>query len=186
MDSFIHIMEENNLLPDALEKVKVTEWQYGTTASFAFCRDNRLETMEDISFNVAYLIACAAYKHHPSHWYDSELFQDPKIREFMQKVEKIEEPDTSLLGIEIVTKDGKSFLSGGSCTGGVCEIKPQQKVIRGGLEFPEEETKEDLLGKFVNNASRRLSADKTNKIVQTVLDLEKLENVAELMQISSQ
>ena len=58
--------------------------------------------------------------------------------------------------------------------------------FEGGLEFPEEETKEDLLGKFVNNASRRLSADKTNKIVQTVLDLEKLENVAELMQISSQ
>lgn len=127
MDSFIHIMEQNGLLPEAVEKVKVTEWKYGTTASFAFCRDNQLETKEDICFNIAYLIACAAYKHHPSRWFDSDIFQDPKIREFMQKVEKIEEPDTRLLGVEIVTKDGKAFMSGDSCTGGVCEIKSQEK-----------------------------------------------------------
>jgi 2-methylcitrate dehydratase PrpD len=178
-------MEENDLLPEVLEKVKIKEWKYGTTVSFAFCRDNQLETMEDISFNIAYLIACAAYKHNPSRWYDLDLFQDSKIRKFMQKVEKVEEPDTSLLGIEIVTKDGKTYMSGDSCKGGVCEIKPQQEVIRGGLEFPEEETKEDILDKFINNASKRLSADMANRVAQYVLALEELENVAKLMQISS-
>jgi hypothetical protein len=51
------------------------------------------------------------------------------------------------------------------------------------MEFPEEEAKEELVDKFINNASRTLSLDKTNKIVQTVLELEKLENAAQLMQM---
>lgn len=58
-------------------------------------------------------------------------------------------------------------------------------MIHGGLEFPEEETKEELLDKFINNASRTLSLDKANKIAQTVLGLEKLEDVAKLMQMLS-
>jgi 2-methylcitrate dehydratase PrpD len=183
VDSFIHIIEENDLLPEDIEKVRVTEWEWGTTASFPFCNENQLETKEDVCFNIAYLLACAAYKHHPTRWFDSEVFQDPKIREFMQRVDKIKEPDQRLLGIEVVTKDGKNFMTGGGCTGGVCEIEPKEKVIRGGLEFPEEETKEELVDKFINNASRTLSSHKSNEIVQTVLELEKLENVARLMQI---
>jgi 2-methylcitrate dehydratase PrpD len=181
VDSFIHIMDENNLDPEVLKKVKVTEWKYGTTASFAFCRDNQLETQEDIYFNIAYLIACAAYKYHPSRWLDSSIFEDRKIREFMKKVEKNEEADTSLLGVEIVTKDGKTFSAGDSCTGGVCQIKSKEKVIRGGVQFPEEETREKLLDKFINNASRKLSLSKSNNIVQMVLNLEELKNVDKLM-----
>jgi 2-methylcitrate dehydratase PrpD len=184
VDSFIHIIEENDLWPEIIEKVRVTEWEWGTTC-LPFCSENHLETKEDICFNIAYLLACAAYKHHPTRWFDSDVFQDPKVREFMQRVEKIMEPDQSLLGIEVVTKDGKSFMLGGGCTGEVCEIKPEEKAIRGGLEFPEEETKEELLDKFINNTSRTLSLDKTAKIAQTVLELEKLENAAELLQMSS-
>jgi hypothetical protein len=178
-------MEQNNLLPEDLDMVKVIEWKYGTTASFAFCRDNQLETKEDICFNIGYLIACAAYQHHPSRWFDSDIFEDPKIRELMKKVEKIEELNTRLLGVKIVTKDGRAFMSGNSCAGGVCEIKSQEKAIRGGVEFPEEETKEDLLDKFIHNASRILSLDKAHRIAQTVLGLEKLEDVGKLMEMSS-
>jgi len=166
-------MKENDLSTELIEKVRVTEWEWSTTASFSFCRENQLKTKEDICFNIAYLLACAAYKHHPTRWFDSDVFQDPKIREFMQKVEKVKTPDQKAIGIEVVTKDGRSFMSGPSSTG----------VIRGGVEFPEEETKEQLLDKFINNASRTFSLDKANKIAQTVLELEKLDNMAKFMQI---
>lgn len=182
MDSFIHIIQENDLLPEDIEKVRVTEWEWGTT-SFPFCSENKLETKEDVCFNLAYLLACAAYKHHPTRWYDSNIFQDPKVRKFMQRVEKIKAPDKNILGTEVVTKDGEKFTSGGACSGGVCEIKPKEATMRGGLDFPEEETKEELVDKFINNTSKTFSLDKTNKIVQTVLELEKLRNAAELMQM---
>jgi 2-methylcitrate dehydratase PrpD len=182
VDSFIHIIEENDLMPEDIEKVRVTEWEWGTT-SLPFCSENKLETKEDVCFNLAYLLACAAYKYHPTRWYDSDVFHDPKVREFMQRVEKIKAPDKSILGTEVVTKDAEKFTLGGGCTGEVCEIKPKEKAIRGGMEFPEEEAKEELVDKFINNASRTLSLDKTNKIAQAVLELEKLENAAELMQM---
>jgi 2-methylcitrate dehydratase PrpD len=182
VDSFIHIIEKNDLLPEDIEKVRVTEWKWGTTG-FPFCSENKLETKEDICFNLAYLLACAAFKHHPTRWYDSDVFYDPRVREFMQRVEKIKAADKSMLGTEVVTKDGEKFRLEGGCTGEACEIKPKEPTMRGGMDFPEEETREELVGKFINNASRTFPLDKTNKIAQTVLELEKLENAAELMQM---
>jgi 2-methylcitrate dehydratase PrpD len=181
VDSFIHIIEENRLSPEDIEKIIVTEWEWGITASFPFANKNQLKTKEDICFNVAYLLACAAYKHHPSRWFESEVFQDSKIREFVLKVNKIKERDPELLGIEVVTKSGEIFLTKGGCTGGVCKIDQKEKLIRGGMNFPEEEAKGEMVDKFINNASRILSLQKSNEVMQRVLKLEKLKNVAKLM-----
>lgn len=182
MDSFIHIMEANGLRVEDIEKVRITEWEWGTTG-LPFCHENKLELREDVPFNLAYLVACAAYGHHPSRWHDSDIYLDPKIREFMRKVEKIHTPDKSLLGTEVIAKDGRMFSQEGACTGEVCEIKPKQSVMRGGLEFPEEETKEELLEKFAKNASKILASARVDKVMQTLLELDKLADVAELMQM---
>jgi 2-methylcitrate dehydratase PrpD len=185
VDRFIHIIEDNDLRPEDIEKVKVIEWKWGIT-SLPFCSENQLETKEDICFNTGYLLACAAYyRHHIARWCDSEVFHDPKVREFMRRVKKIKEPDQSLLGIEVITKGGKIFMTkeGCGCVGGVCGIKPEEKAIRGGMELPEEERKEELLDKFINNVSRTFSSNESNEIAQTVLELEKLENMGKLMRI---
>ncbi len=182
MDRFIHIIEENDLSAEDIEKVMVAIWEGGTT-SLPFCGENHLVTKEDICFNIAYLLACAACRHDPARWHDDDVFHDVRVRKFMQKVEKIMEPDQRLLKIEVAAKDGRRLMEGGGCSGGVCEIKPEEKTIHGGMEFPEEKSREKLLDKFLSNTSRTLSLGRSNEVVQTVLELEKLENVANLMQL---
>jgi 2-methylcitrate dehydratase PrpD len=182
VDRFIHIIEENDLSAEDVEEVKVAIWEGGTT-SFPFCNDNHLDTKEDICFNIAYLLACAACRHDPARWHDDDVFHDVRVRKFMQKVDKIMEPDQRLLRIEVAAKDGRRLMAGGGCSGGVCEIKPEEKTIHGGMEFPEEKSREKLLDKFISMASRTLSLDQSNEVIRTVLELEKLENVSKLMRM---
>jgi hypothetical protein len=44
-------------------------------------------------------------------------------------------------------------------------------------------TNEELVKKFTNNASRILPSDKTSRAAQALLELEKVENTAELMEM---
>ena len=57
----------------------------------------------------------------------------------------------------------------GNCKDGVCTIRRM--------------TDAELIKKFVDNASRVLALDRIDKVVQTVLELEKLENAAEVMKL---
>lgn len=151
-------------------------------AQFKFARENTLRTLDDYPFSVPYLVACAAHRINPTRWHDLEVREDPSIREFMRRVDfritideedfglaKLEDPRTSQQRIKVVVK-GKSF----------SEKTPHP---RGGWYTEElRNTDEELIKKFTDNASRILPLDKVSRVAQSVLELEKLGDVAQFMQ----
>lgn len=180
LDNFIHIIKENDLQPEDVQKVTAKIWP---VAHFKFARENKLTTMEDFHFKSPYAMACAAHRLNPARWLDEDIRQDPGIREFMQRVEfdinedkkefglaLLEDPEAGPTSAEVVTK-GKTFY--------------KESRYRKGNWRPEEfrNTDEELIEKFRALASKVLPLDKTNKAVQTVFELEKLENVAKLMEM---
>lgn len=175
VDKFIQIMQENNIGVDDIEKVKAIAIE-GCTS-----RDPESSTTEgDFSWNAPYLFGCAAYGINRARWHENDVLHDPKIREFMKRVEyEVAEEwkgasaigqDLMLFtitGTEITTKEGKVYREIGNCKDGVCEIK----------RMPDKE----IVEKFINNAGRILSPDRANKAVQTMLELENLEDITELI-----
>jgi len=144
---------------------------------FAFGRENRLKTPDDHCFSTAYLFACAAYRINPAHWHDPEVRQDPKIREFIQRVEfnitvdekdfglaQLEDPRTYQMRLGLVAK-GVNYM----------EKIPYVKGLREPVEF--KNTDEELINKFIDNASRILSSHKAKELAQTLLELERVKNV---------
>lgn len=180
LDNFIQIVEKHGIQPDDIQEVRAeaSPAVVGTRHQ----AENRLRTPDDYCYYLPYLAACAAYKVNPAHWHDPEVKQDPRIIDFLQRVKfnigcdekkwglgKLEDPDAEISWCEIVTKggtfDGKSiYLKGTSKEGSAL-------------------TDEELTRKFVDSASRVLPGDKSNQVVQNVLELEKLGDVADLMEM---
>ena len=179
LDKFIQIIEENGLRPEDIERV---EAQPNPMTQFKFSRQNTLRTPDDYGFSLRYLVACAAHRINPTRWHDLEVREDPRLRKFIQRVEfsitidekdfssaKLEDPRTSQQRVKVVAK-GRSF-SGKS---------PYPK----GGWYAEElrNTDEELIKKFTDNASGILPSDKVSKTAQSVLELEKLGDVAQFAQ----
>ena len=76
----------------------------------------------------------------------------------------------TVTGAEVVTK-GKTFREIGNCKDGVCEVR--------------QVTDEEVIEKFINinNVAGVLPSDRANKVLQTVLELEKMEDTAELIKM---
>jgi len=152
---------------------------------FRYASENTLRTPDDYCFNTKYLLACAAHKINPAFWHEPDVRQDPRLRKFMRRVELniiVDERDFALaqlgdptnwqMRIELVAK-GRTFK----------EKIPYLK----GRWLPEEfrNTNEELVKKFTDNVSRLMPLDKSSKAAQTILKLEELGNVTELMEILS-
>ena len=180
MDKFIQIIEENNLQPEDIERV---EAQPHPMVQFKYAQENTLTTQEDYCFDMGYVLACAAHRINPAHWHNLDIRQDPKIQQFMRNIDldvvidekdfalaQLEDSGTYQMRIELVAK-GKTF-------------KEKMPYLKGTWE-PEEfrNTDEELVKKFTDNASRILPLNKARKTTQIILRLEKLRNVADLMEM---
>jgi hypothetical protein len=132
-----------------------------------------LLTQEDLIMNMPYKLACAAYGIPVAHWHDPDVMKSPKIREFMRKIDHLNadgstEQDED--GAEVIA-NGKSYKRTDYCTNGVCAIK---RI-----------TEKDLIKKFEENNSGLLPAAKCDKLIQALLSLDELDNVAALMQMAA-
>lgn len=177
MDKFIHIMQENNLRLEEIDHVKAV-----VTKTCASRNPEEMTTEDDFSWNAPYLIACAAYGINVNQWHKTEVLKDPKILAFMRKVtheiteagEMVGYANKDLLmfsvtGAEVITKKGASFRIIGNCKDGVCEIKRM--------------TDKEIVEKFINNVSEVLPTGRVEEVVQTMLELEKLKDTAELIKM---
>ena len=180
-EMLLQIMEENHLQPDDIERIKA---QPHPVAQFTAWRENALTTPDDYCFNARYLLACAAQKIEPTYWHDPNIQRNPKIQEFLQRVEfaiiidekdfglaRLEDSSAWQMRIEVVAK-GKSF-------------RKKASYVRGASWLPEEFriTDDELIKKFGDNASRVLPSDKVNKVTRAILGIEKMKNVNELMKM---
>jgi len=117
VDRFVHIINENSLSPEDIEKVEVTPHAIGLNRMW---KENELRSEEDFGFHGPYLIACAAHGIKGVDFQKSEVREDPTIRDFMKKVKMLpnhhedfgtamlEDPIVRVVNVKVVAK-GKTF-----------------------------------------------------------------------------
>lgn len=176
----IAIMKENKLTPDDIEHIHVMTHPLEV---FKLWQENTLRTEDDAAFNVPYLLACAAYGVRKVDYYNLAVRNDPKIQALMKKIDPniddnfvqkycaLQVQDfwgTSYMQIEVTAK-GKTYF----------KSQDHQK----GDDHPSSRmTDEDLIEKFTNNVDRTIPTFKIARAIKTIFELEKVQNVAELME----
>jgi len=177
VDKFIQIIEENGFQPEDIDTIVA---QPTPAFQFKAWKENALKSAEDYCFNARYLLACAAYRIPPFRWQDPEIRQDAKLWEFMKRVNfgivvdekdfglaQLEDPRTFQMRIEVVA-GGKTFK----------EKRPYPKGLPEPVEF--RNTDQELIEKFIDNASQIIPSNKATESAKTILELEGLSNVAYL------
>lgn len=179
LDQLIHIIDEQKLTADDIEKIEITPHAIGLNRMW---RENKLETEEDFGFNGPYLVSCAVNRITPVDYQNSEVREDPKIREFMKKVTMlpqhhpdfgpsiIEDHITRVMSVTVWAK-GTSF----SGTSRYIEWSWRPAEMRA--------SDDDLVNKFNQVVTGSLPKEKIDKATETLLSLETVGNVNELMEL---
>ena len=118
-------------------------------------------------------MACAAYGIPPSRWHDPDNMKSPEIMAFIPKIgrrDANQTPDDEGTGAEVFVKD-RSFKEIGDCKDGVCIIRRISE--------------KELIKKFEENCSGLLPPDKRDKLVETLLNLDGLEDVATMTPLAT-
>jgi 2-methylcitrate dehydratase PrpD len=175
IDCLYSIIDDNNLIPEEIESIKA--YCHPTVEQPCFTNP-AIENIVGAQFNPKYVLSVVAHRVRIGvEWQEVETMKDPKILKFMEKVtcvghpehgkQFLKDPTISLNKVEVVAR-GKIFTE-------------ERKQVRGtsGTEFAM--TREELVDKFRHNASRILTQQKIDSAVNSLLNLEKLANISELM-----
>jgi 2-methylcitrate dehydratase PrpD len=167
-------MDENNLKPDDIESIKAFCLPIVALPIFT---ENKIVTQMDVQFHATYPFAVAAYRVPKKDWNDWDIIVDPKIREFMKKVSVEPHPrfgetrqkyPTSEVGMVEVVAKGRTF--------------SEERIHPKGTPFTEAEASDEMLvDKFRRNASWILPHDKINEAAKYLLELETVEDIAQLV-----
>lgn len=180
---FSKIIEENDLLPEDIDNVTV--WTDPVSEMERFLV-KEIDSEIDAQFNTPYEIAAVAYGVPFDRWQNMDTIQDPKIKEFMQKVDNYTHPGYSKMGVDKqllqrlghveVKAKGKTFVQEGVWFRG--RLYPD-------THYPKEsqQTDEELIGKFRLHAASILTSRQIGEAPQVILRLEEIENTAELMRL---
>ncbi|MFC1963938.1 MmgE/PrpD family protein [Chloroflexota bacterium] len=187
LDAFFNIIEENDLRPEEIDKVVIKGEGYGVLPRF--------QTMEitshvDAQMNLPYSIAVAAHrvKIGPE-WQAESTLSNPGIRDFMKKVSyepypRCEEAHHQELVVEKkpyinrrpayaeVWARGKSFIQ---------KVEYANWLSRDNLNFRASDA--DLADKFRANAGNLLRNYKVEKAIETINNLESVDDVTQLMKL---
>ncbi|HEY95486.1 MAG TPA: MmgE/PrpD family protein [Dehalococcoidia bacterium] len=187
MDCFYNVIKQNNLMPGEIERVKIHGrggmiGRQGTELPSYSEKEKQLENFYAAQFNMPFNFALLAYRiPRGVEWTDLATRKNPDIIKFMDKVtfqadpefveqaEREREQDPRIRPAKVtVEARGKTFTS---------EIK-----YRIGDTFTEVYwTQENTIEKFKHNAERILTAAKTDRAIQTMFELEELDDVSQLI-----
>ncbi len=179
LDCFYNIIEENKLMPDEIESVKVIGpgGMMGAGSPLS-----AVESLYAAQFNVPYNMSLLAHRvRRGVEWADPDTKKNPAILKFMSKVtpqadpeymkevekERESDPNTRPSKVQ-VTARGKTFTN-------------QIRYRRGDAFTNVTWTQEDAVEKFRHNAERILTKGKTGRAVDILLGLEKLDDISKLM-----
>ncbi|MFP3975034.1 MAG: MmgE/PrpD family protein [Dehalococcoidia bacterium] len=163
LDCVLKIVEENKLNPEEIEAVNI----YGHPALEAPLFTNReITNIVDIQFNASYIIAMAVNGVTKGvEWQDLETARSPLILAFAEKVSCQSYPEYGQKQMSIV------------------EVVARNHVFREEKPFSEltKLTEKDVIEKYRHNASGILSHDKIEDSINTILELEKVNNIRNLV-----
>jgi 2-methylcitrate dehydratase PrpD len=163
LDCVLKIVEENKLKPEEIQSIII----YGHPTLEAPAFTNReLTNIVDIQFNPAYIIAMAVNGvPRGVEWQDMETARSPRIFEFAKKV-----------SFKAYPEFGKKQMS-------AAEIVERNRTFREEKPFAEvtKLTEKDLIDKYKHNASGILSHQKIDNSIDTILNLEKVKNIRDMV-----
>lgn len=185
LSCFNKIIEDNNLFPEDIDEVSVWSEHPHSSAMERF-RAKEIDSEIDAQFNTAYEVAVIAYRIPFDRWQNLDTIRNPRIKQFMQKVNGYVHPQFSkatedrklmyrIARVEVKAK-GKVFAEEGIWYKG--HLFPDEN-------FPKEsqQTDEELVSKFRFHAAQILTSRQVEKVPQAILHLEELGNTAELLQL---
>jgi 2-methylcitrate dehydratase PrpD len=179
VDRLIHIIEEQNLTADDIEKIEITPHAIGLNRMW---QENKLQTEEDFCFNGPYLVSCAVHRIKPVDYQAPEVREDPKIREFMKKVNMLpyhhpnfgksmlEDRITRVMSVTVRAK-GTTF----SETSQYIEWSWRPAEMRA--------SDDELVNKFNQIVTGFLPEEKMGRATDMLLSLETIGDVNELMEL---
>jgi 2-methylcitrate dehydratase PrpD len=169
IDGFIELIKAHNISADDVESIQVD-----VSPSFAnTIRYHHPKNDEEARFSLPHSIACCFLDKKP--WiesYSTERVNQPKVIAFRDKVKMVIQPegtDSKLVGggevpISIRLKNGTEYRK-------VCP-KPTDPIIV---------SDEEVMDKYMKCATLGLSKSRSERIAETVLSLEKVKDISELM-----
>jgi 2-methylcitrate dehydratase PrpD len=172
LDAFTTILEKNALFPDDIESV--------TSYALPFVANQApydVQTQVDVQFSLPFVFAAAAHRVKVgAAWQDWETIRDPKIQQFMKKITMVVDPRA----VETKRKDPKSWPAR-------VEVKAKGKLYKEETLYPKgtnftafQASDDELIEKFRNNTARFLPMNKIDRAVESILELEKVEDVNHL------
>jgi 2-methylcitrate dehydratase PrpD len=163
LDCFLKIINENKIGPQEIESVSILG--HPTLEAPAFT-NREVKSIVDIQFGPAYTFAMAAHNVPKGvDWQDLEIVRSPKIQELAKIIDYRTYPEYLVKQMSIV------------------EVKARGKVFREEKRFADlhELSEDELFAKFRHNASRILTQDKIDRAINSMMALEKVKKVNELM-----
>ena len=188
MDCFYNLLEKNNLKPEEIESVKIhgrggmMGRPPGSGAPSMEEKQKELENFYAAQFNTPFNFALLAYRiPRGVEWTDPETRRDPDILNFMDKVGFQPDPDFAEAAEKERETDPKVRPAKVTVTAKGQTITEEIHYRRGDSFTDVCWTQEDAIGKFKHNLERILTSDKIDRAVQILLELEKLENISDLI-----
>lgn len=169
LDCLYNVIEEHNLVPEEIESIDV----FGAGSI-----SKELSSISSAQFNMQYNMSVAAHGiTRGVEWVDQDTMNNPDIRKFMDKITGQPHPDAmkemekdprTRLGKAVVTARGKTFTN---------EVKYRRGDTFTGVAWTEKE----IVDKFRHNAARALTKQKTEKCIESISNLERVNDISELM-----
>jgi len=169
IDGFIELIKAHNISADNVESIQVdVSPVFANTIRYHHPKDE-----EEARFSLPHSIACCFLDKKP--WiesYSTERVNHPQVIAFRNKVKMVVQPEQTnselILGgevpISIKLKDGTEYKK-------LCPKSTDPIIV----------SDEEVMDKYMKCASRVLSQSRAEQVAKTVLSLEKVQDISELM-----
>ena len=184
LNCFNKIIDENNISPDDIQEIRIQSYM----GPWPLPPRDLMKTVKShvhAEFHTPYVFALNAHKVDLAHWQDEEMMNDPQIHKFMDRVSvkvsvhpdfwkvRDKEPGANMTTVEVVAR-GKTFKEEGKFH----KLAPTRELAHLNAD--------DLVKKFNNATADVLSKDKASQAIDTILKLEQVKDISEVIkQVSS-
>ncbi len=168
IDSFIELIEAHNISADDVESVQIDV----SPAFIAAVRFHHPKDEDEARFSLPHSVACCFLDKKP--WiesYPTERVNNPQVKAFRDKVKIVVHPEWATpelayggIPIAIKLKHGTEY-----------------KKISPKITDPIILSDEEVMDKYMKCALRALSQSRAEQVAETVLSLEKVQDISELM-----
>jgi 2-methylcitrate dehydratase PrpD len=174
LDIFYAIIDRFDIKPEDIKELNIG---LNLLAELSLWKNRTIENHIDAQFSTAYVFAVAAHRIEIGHkWQSEETFNAPEIVEFMKKVKVFTpasphgEKKDHMVEVLVRNTDTKK------------EIRYTERDV-----WPVQNVMDDqrLNEKFESNASQLLPSQKIEQALKTILALEEVDDVADMMELVS-